>query len=194
MKSVYVRSSPRVEDLGPADLPEVAFVGKSNVGKSSLLNRLAGAKIARTSKTPGRTQLINLFHVTRDGVQFGLVDLPGYGFAAAPKGVRAEWMDMIEGYLVGRTTLRAVCVLVDARRGVEEEDAEIYGWLSALGKYQVLAVVTKIDKLPKAKQNPALHAVAESYGLSRAAVLGTSASSGQGMDVLVEAVLAVASA
>lgn len=88
MKSVYVRSSPRVEDLGPAELPEVAFVGKSNVGKSSLLNRLAGAKIARTSKTPGRTQLINLFHVTRDGVQFGLVDLPGYGFAAAPKGVR----------------------------------------------------------------------------------------------------------
>lgn len=192
MQSVYVRSAPSVEALGPGELPEVAFVGKSNVGKSSLLNRLAGAKIARTSKTPGRTQLINLFHVEREGARFGLVDLPGYGFAAAPKGVRAEWMDMIEGYLVGRPGLRAVCVLVDARRGVEDEDAEIFAWLSSLGRAQVLAVVTKIDKLPKAKQKPAIYAIAAAYGVERDAVVATSATSGQGLEALLERVVGAA--
>ncbi len=192
MQSVYVRSAPSVADLGSTDLPEVAFVGKSNVGKSSLLNKLAGAKIARTSKTPGRTQLINLFHVTREGRRFGLVDLPGYGFASAPRAVRASWMEMIEGYLTGRPTLRAVCVLVDARRGVEEEDAEIFEWLSSLGEARALAVATKIDKLPKAKQKPAIYGIADAYGLERADVFGTSASSGQGIEALVEAVLAAA--
>lgn len=190
VQSIYVRSAPSVEILGATELPEVAFVGKSNVGKSSLLNRLAGATIARTSKTPGRTQLINLFHVHRDGARFGLVDLPGYGFASAPRDVRASWMEMIEGYLSGRPTLRAVCVLVDARRGVEAEDAEIFSWLSSLSRVRPLAVVTKIDKLSKSRQKPAIHAIAMAYGLDRASVFATSASSGQGVEGLVDAVLA----
>mgnify|MGYP000092786674 CR=1 FL=1 len=187
MKSIFVKSAPTVAHLEPSDLAEVAFVGRSNVGKSSLLNRLAGAKIARTSKTPGRTQMLNLFEVERDGLKFALVDLPGYGFADAPKAERASWMDMIEGYLTGRPNLRAVLVLVDVRRGVQEEDIEIKEWLEETSA-RVIPVGTKIDKFPKAKQKPALHAIASAYGVDRNEVIGTSGSTGQGIDALLEAI------
>jgi GTP-binding protein len=132
-------------DRFPADgLPEIAFLGRSNVGKSSLLNALVGRKgLAFTSSTPGRTQTINFYRV--DG-KFHLVDLPGYGYARVPRDRTREWKDLIERYLLESQTLRLCCMILDARRGWMEPDLELKRWLEHHGKpYQVIA--TKIDKL-----------------------------------------------
>lgn len=185
MDARFIISAPNVEALPRTSIPEIAVIGRSNVGKSSLLNKLLGRRrLARTSKTPGRTQLLNLFTVTRPDVQYGVVDLPGYGFADAPKEARAGWMEMIEAYLEGRKELVLVLHLIDVRRGVQEEDLEIFGWAEAARKGAVLAVATKLDKLPKAKQKPAIQAIAKGFGLGPARVVGTSASSGQGIEEL----------
>ncbi len=112
---------------------EVAFAGRSNVGKSTLLNGLMNRKgLARTSNTPGCTRTINFFSVTtRDGLTLKFVDLPGYGYARRSKGERDAWADLIEGYLLERPTLRVVVILVDARRGVEEEEADLLELLAS---------------------------------------------------------------
>ncbi len=190
-----VRSASAVGQLPHTQVPEVALVGKSNVGKSSLLNALAGSKIARTSKTPGRTQLINLFRV--DGVggpaqgpfggAIGLVDLPGYGFAQAPPAVRAAWMDMIDAYLAEREELALGLVLVDARRGPDDDDREVFDWFRAerrARRLDVVAVATKLDKLTKAQQKPAVLAIARALGGGAVEVVGTSAETGLGIDLL----------
>jgi GTP-binding protein len=149
--------------LPPPALPEIAFAGRSNVGKSSLLNALAQRKsLVRTSSTPGCTRQINLFTVTlKSGLSLCLVDLPGYGYARVSKSERKSWGPMLEGYLRERPTLRAVVVIVDVRRGLEEEDAQLLDFLSAahtLGGRapSVIVVATKVDKLPRAKRKPAL--------------------------------------
>lgn len=182
----FVTSAPNVEALPETGIPEIAVIGRSNVGKSSLLNRWIGRKrLARTSRTPGRTQLLNLFSVTGAGIQYGVVDLPGYGFADAPKNARAGWMEMIEEYLSQRQELILVLHLFDIRRGVEDEDAEIFRWAGEAREGAVLAVATKLDKLPKAKQKPAVAAIAKRLELPVARVLGTSSSTGQGVEALV---------
>lgn len=124
--------------------PEIAFAGRSNVGKSSLLNRLVGQRrLARVSKTPGRTQQINFFLIDERIV---FADLPGYGFARVPIAVRDGWKGLVEGYLSRRRELRAVVVLVDLRRGIEADDAQLIEYLTAQ-RLPALVVATKADKL-----------------------------------------------
>ncbi|MHA1538689.1 MAG: ribosome biogenesis GTP-binding protein YihA/YsxC [Alphaproteobacteria bacterium] len=130
--------------MPPDALPEIAFAGRSNVGKSSLLNALTGRKkLARTSNTPGRTREINFFDL---GGQLSLADLPGYGFARAPKSQVRSWTQLVRGYLAGRASLRRLCLLIDARHGIKDSDREIMVLLdSAAVIYQ--AVLTKADKV-----------------------------------------------
>jgi GTP-binding protein len=132
-------------DLFPAQtLPEVAFLGRSNVGKSSLINRLIGVKgLARTSSTPGRTQAVQFYRV--DG-KWHFVDLPGYGYARVPKEFARGWKSLIESYLTGRDSLRLCLLLIDARRGWMEMDLELQRWLEHR-QLPYLVVATKFDKL-----------------------------------------------
>lgn len=132
--------------LPPAVFPEIAFVGRSNVGKSSLLNALtASAKLAHVSKTPGRTQQINFFLVSE---KIYMVDLPGYGFAKVPLHLKQAWQALMEAYLNNRRTLRATCLLVDSRHDPKEADLEALKWLGQLGA-TVMVVATKADDLAK---------------------------------------------
>lgn len=124
--------------------PEIAFAGRSNVGKSSLLNRLVGQRgLARVSKTPGRTQQINFFVIDE---QVTFVDLPGYGFARVPTSVQQQWKDLVEGYLARRPNLRAVVVIVDLRRGVESDDLQLIAYLRTQ-RIPAILIATKADKL-----------------------------------------------
>jgi len=142
----FVAGAARLDRLPPPSLPEIAFAGRSNVGKSALLNRLVHRhNLARVSKTPGRTQQINFFAVDE---RLLLVDLPGYGFARVPLAVKAQWRGLVEGYLTGRRTLRGVVVLVDVRRGIQDDDAQLLDFLAAHGIASLL-VATKVDKLSR---------------------------------------------
>jgi len=144
----FLRSCPGPSGLPVDGLPEVAFIGRSNVGKSSLINRLAGgAKVARTSSRPGCTQYINIFSTNRD---FYIADLPGYGFAKAPENLRRQWTDWIGWYLRERKPLRGAILLVDARHPALENDISMAEYLSEGGKPYIIAL-TKSDKLKRAK-------------------------------------------
>lgn len=145
---------------------EVAFAGRSNVGKSTLLNGLMNRKgLARTSSTPGCTRTINFFSVkTRDGLELKFVDLPGYGYAKRSKTERDAWAELIEKYLLERPTLRAVVILIDARRGVEQEELDLLELLASPPRTsreppKTLFVATKLDKLPASAQKPALEKI-----------------------------------
>ena len=143
-KCDFVLSVANLKQLPADDLVEVAFAGRSNVGKSSLINALFGQKkLAKTSSTPGRTQQLNYFNLAN---QLYVVDLPGYGFAKAPKDVVKNWQNLINMYLVGRASLRRVFLLIDARHGIKKIDEEIMDMLDkAAVTYQI--VLTKIDKI-----------------------------------------------
>jgi len=150
-------------ELPPPTLIEIAFAGRSNVGKSSLLNKLMNRRnLARTSSTPGCTRQINFFSVrTAQGMNLCLVDLPGYGFARRSKEERKLWAELIDGYLLGRPTLRAVALLVDVRRGLEEDDLGLLEMLetgSAESRQPIrpLIVATKLDKLRSGERAAAL--------------------------------------
>jgi GTP-binding protein len=176
-----MKSAAKPEHFPLADEPEVAVVGRSNVGKSSLLNRLCEVEgLARISKTPGRTQLIHFFN-TRLG--FRLVDLPGYGFAKVPEIVRREWKPMIEGYLKARPNLAVVLSLMDARHDPSPEDRALQKWLAELNiPFQTVA--TKIDKLSSNESRRRLMDLKSHLGLSDWP-LAFSASTGQGRDELL---------
>ena len=185
-----------VADLGglPAtDLPEVAFAGRSNVGKSSLINALTGRKaLARVSQTPGRTRQLNLFDL---GGRLMLVDLPGYGYARAPKSEIAAWTRLVRAYLKGRAALRRLCLLVDARHGLKDSDLELMAMLDdAAVVYQV--VLTKADKA-KAGELSAMRArIAGTLARHVAAhpdVVATSARTAAGVADLRAAIAALAS-
>jgi GTP-binding protein len=160
------------------DLPEIAFAGKSNVGKSSLLNRLSGRHaLARVSKTPGRTQQLNFFDLNGELV---FVDLPGYGFARVPDAVREQWKSLVEGYLSRRRQLRGVVIIVDVRRGVEDDDRQLIAYLWSQGTPVVLAV-TKIDKLGRGEKQKRLRDLALTPLPGVGALVGFSSTSGEGV-------------
>jgi GTP-binding protein len=149
--SEFIITAVKASGYPPPGPPEVAFAGRSNVGKSSLINCLTRRrKLVRVSSTPGRTQQINFFAVNNDELR--LVDLPGYGYAKVPKAVRAAWRPMVEAYLASRETLKAVVVILDIRREPSGEDLMLLDWLDSLGVPALIAV-TKADKLSKNKQN-----------------------------------------
>jgi GTP-binding protein len=155
MIAEHIISAARPDQFPAETLPEVAFLGRSNVGKSSLLNTLVGTKgLAFTSSTPGRTQVINFYRV--DGCHF--VDLPGYGYAKVPKEIRSRWKNLIESYLLERRTLKLALVLLDARRGWMDKDLELKDWLESQGlPFKVIA--TKVDKLNQKEEHRGLAAI-----------------------------------
>jgi GTP-binding protein len=158
----FVLSAPSLQGCPEPGWPEIAFAGRSNVGKSSLINSLLNRKgLVRTSSTPGRTQLLNYFAVN-EGLYF--VDLPGYGFARAPRAVRELWQPMVHGYLAGRTTLRAVIWLLDVRREPSPEDLEFLDWLEE-NRVPTIPVVTKVDKVSRNELSRRLAKIAVSTGL-----------------------------
>lgn len=163
VKSVeFVMSSPALRGCPAAEWPEVAFAGRSNVGKSSLINSLLNRKgLVRTSSTPGRTQLLNFFSIN-EALYF--VDLPGYGFARAPKSVRRQWQPMVHGYLRGRSTLKAVVWLLDVRRDPSQEDLEFLDWLEEC-EIPTIPVITKVDKVSRNELPRRIAKIAERTGL-----------------------------
>jgi GTP-binding protein len=164
----------------PPGPPEVAFAGRSNVGKSSVLNALVGRRgLARTSSTPGRTRQLNFFLVNE---RFLLVDLPGYGFAVGPEEERLAWEPLVETYLRERPTLRGVVLVVDARRGVGADEDQLLEFLAAVG-LPAAVVATKLDKLGRGGGQVALRALAKRLGTS-VPVVGFSARSGDGRSEL----------
>lgn len=181
----FVGAAEQLADLPVPVHVEVAFAGRSNVGKSSLMNMLlARKKLVRTSSTPGATRTLNVFvaDLDRDGVRgpLGLVDLPGYGFAHRSKKERASWGPMIEQYLVQRGNLARVVVVVDARRGLQDEDLELVEYLEHIRRPVAIAM-TKVDKLSRAERMTAERSFA---GTAEVPLVWVSAETGEGRDAL----------
>jgi GTP-binding protein len=188
----FVAGAPSDAALPSAHLPEIAFAGRSNVGKSTLVNALTGRRtLARVSHTPGRTQQLNFFAL---GERLMLVDLPGYGFAAASKTKVAGWTKLTERYVKGRPTLRRVLLLVDARHGIKEADRPIMAMLDeAAVSYQI--VLTKIDKVPRAALQRCTEATAKELAghvAAHPAIHLTSAHDGLGVAALRASIAALA--
>ena len=177
----FVAGAATVDRIPPGTVAEVALAGRSNVGKSSLLNRLVGQRsLARVSRTPGRTQQINFFAV---GEALMLVDLPGYGFAKVPLPVKEAWRRLVEAYLQGRERLRGVVVLVDGRRGVGDEDRDLIDYLAAL-EIPCAIALTKVDKLKRSERAQRIREVERDLPVH--AVIPCSATTGEGVGALWE--------
>jgi GTP-binding protein len=190
----FVWGTGDIDSLPPQTLPEVTFVGRSNAGKSSLINALTGRKtLARVSHTPGRTREINFFNLAG---RLMLVDLPGYGYAKASKSLAAEWQRLIFAYLRGRANLRRVVLLVDGRRGVLEIDLAVMNILDGAAVSYCLTL-TKIDQLTPAERNGVLAETGAQARLHTAAypkVFATSALKGEGLNTLKMQLAALADA
>jgi GTP-binding protein len=176
----FIMSASAADQLPPTRA-EIAVVGRSNVGKSSLLNALGNRKsLARVSKTPGRTRLLNLFEIEGDST---VMDLPGYGFANAPAKIRASWQEMIEGYLLGRENLVMILVLVDGEIGPTKLDVQMLEWLRA-EMLPHTVVATKHDKVKAAKRDKRKKDLAAGCDLEPGDVVWVSAAKGVGIDRL----------
>ena len=187
----FLKSAPQLQHLPAPVVPEVAFAGRSNVGKSSLLNALTGRNaLARTSNTPGRTQELNFFDVG-DPLKFRLVDMPGYGFAKAPRDMVKKWRFLVNDFLRGRDVLKRTLVLIDSRHGIKEVDREILDMLDkAAVSYRI--VLTKADKVKATDLAAVLQRTAEEARKRPAAhpdILATSSEGGMGIPELRAAVL-----
>ena len=181
----FLASARLPADLPRPAFPEIAFAGRSNAGKSSLINSLLNRRnLARVSRTPGCTRGINLFRANWSGVTADLADLPGYGYAKRSKAEMRSWQPLVESFLRSRPDLRAVVVLVDIRRGIQDEERQLLDLLAAV-KVPAILVATKLDKIPASKRKPVLGALSKSAGIR---VIGFSAVSGEGREQLLRAV------
>lgn len=179
----FIKSATRPGNYPSNELSEIAFAGRSNVGKSSLINVLVNRKkLVRTSSTPGRTQLINFFNINN---QFSLVDLPGYGYAKVPVSVKKAWGPMIRTYLEVRESLYGVVFIFDIRRVPGEEDIRFLDWLEEFG-VPTIPVITKIDKISRSKREKQILAIVEETGLSRDAFTLFSATTREGCEEIWE--------
>lgn len=191
----FLKSAPELKFLPDPGVPEIAFAGRSNVGKSSLLNRLTNRNsLARTSNTPGRTQELNFFEIGAP-VRLRLVDMPGYGFAKAPKDAARKWRHLVNDYLRGRQVLKRTLLLIDSRHGLKEIDREVMKMLDeAAVSYRL--VLTKADKIKAselAEVQRATEADARRHPAAHPEIIATSSEKGLGMDRLRAAVLEAAS-
>ena len=187
----FLKSAPSLQFIPDADVPAVAFAGRSNVGKSSLLNALTGRNgLARTSNTPGRTQELNFFDVG-EPINFRLVDMPGYGFAKAPKDIVKKWRFLVNDYLRGRQALKRTLVLIDSRHGIKDVDREIMDMLDkAAVSYRL--VLTKADKIKASELEAVAQATVDEARKRPAAhpdILQTSSEKGMGIAELRAAVI-----
>ncbi|BCG48956.1 GTP-binding protein EngB [Citrifermentans bremense] len=186
----FIKSATKPSHYPEGSLPEIAFAGRSNVGKSSLVNVLVNRKnLVRTSSTPGRTQLINFFQVNDD---FMLVDLPGYGYAKVPLAVKKEWRPMMETYLSKRRNLRGVVLILDIRRTPTEEDQQMLAWLRAFSVPPII-VITKCDKVSKNERAKQSSVIMEKLQLKKEDLNYFSALSREGKDAVwarIDALLA----
>lgn len=184
----FITSAVKQIQYPPPDYPEVAFAGRSNVGKSSLINKLVNRKrLVKTSSTPGRTQLINFFRVNDE---LSLVDLPGYGYAKVPAAVKKQWGPMVETYLANRLNLKGVVLLMDLRRTPRQEEFDLMDWLHQY-KIPTILVLTKADKLSKTKQKKQWRNAAETLSVEMDELLLFSAKSGMGKEALWELIAQV---
>ena len=177
----FVTSAARLSQYPPPELPEIAFVGRSNVGKSALINTLVNRKrLVKTSSTPGRTQLINFFNINQS---FLFVDLPGYGYAKVPARVKAKWGPMIETYLATRETLSGAVLIFDIRRIPGRSEFDLIQWFD---HYQIpcILVLTKTDKLKKSKQHHQHREIAETLSIPKEDLVLFSAKTRQGKDLV----------
>lgn len=179
----YLSSGTKISELPPSTVPEFALVGRSNVGKSSLLNFLAGQKnLARVSNTPGRTQMINLFRVEKG--EFLVADLPGYGYAESPQYTRAHWQKSMQDYFENREGLFCVFLLMDMRRDIEQEDEYLSRYFQSLN-LKVIGVQTKCDKIHKSKWHETRQKQAMKLALSPEQIVTTSAEKKIGLQDLI---------
>jgi GTP-binding protein len=181
----FITSAVKTSQYPPTGLPEIAFSGRSNVGKSSLINSLLNRKsLVKTSSTPGRTQLINFFSINS---VFCFVDLPGYGYANVPAAVRKKWGPMIEKYLLTRETLKGVVLIMDIRRTPGMEELQFIDWLGSFDIPAIL-ILTKVDKLSKTKQTKQKIIIAETLNVDKDNLILFSAKTGRGKDDVWDAV------
>ena len=182
----FVTSAVKEAQYPPGVLPEIAFAGRSNVGKSSLINTLVNRKrLVKTSSTPGRTQLINFFDINQ---RLTFVDLPGYGYARVPAAVRKKWGPMIETYLSTRQTLKGVVIIMDIRRLPREEEQNLIHWLAHYSIASIL-VLTKTDKLSKTKLIKRQAAIVEALAVEGEDAILFSAKTRRGRDAVWDAIL-----
>ncbi len=180
--ATYIKSVSDLKSLPPDQLPEIAFSGRSNVGKSSALNRLVNIKnLAKISSTPGRTRLINFFLINKN---LYFVDLPGYGFAKAPKSMRKSWGKLVEDYLKGRENLVGTVLLIDSRHGPTELDLQLSEWLDFYEKRRLI-VLTKTDKLSRSELLESVKKTCHVLNLDSDLLVIFSAKTGEGKDKIL---------
>lgn len=185
LSAEFITSATRPSQYPPVNFPEIAFAGKSNVGKSSLINVLVNRKrLVKTSTTPGRTQLINFFDINGS---MTFVDLPGYGYAKVPASIKKSWKPMIETYLSGRPTLKAVVLIMDIRRIPDEKDLYLINWLA---HYQIptIPILTKTDKLKTSQQARQLTLASAATGIPKDQFILFSAKTRTGKEQIWEAI------
>lgn len=182
--STFVKSVANAKDIINDNLPQVAFVGRSNVGKSSLLNFLVNnKKLAKTSSTPGRTRLINYFLINN---KFYFVDLPGYGFQKGSKSESADWHLLIEPFLIANQNLKCICLLVDGRHEPFESDKQMFNYLSFYN-IPFIIIATKCDKIPKSKQFSIKNNIAKVLAVGKDDIILSSSSNNLGrMEILTK--------